>query len=244
MAAKGDSGTVGKRSAADILAAFRSRVDRQIAGESDQDAKEEYADGTTFFLTTSAAVRRRKEAEEKERAQKDLEVMVVMKVKIVVMVAEAWILPGKRTANGRGRKRLAHELEATSRPLTALELLCQQLPPPEPKPRKREDKVPRQLQEEVKDEVEKVKTAWKKPKRKAKVMNVPASLQFKYLKELLEKATGPIVEGYIDEAFTAWLAFERAEDAEGLYNDFNGGEISGESIEVQLLSDSEPLGRA
>ncbi|CAK9097491.1 unnamed protein product [Durusdinium trenchii] len=240
MAAKGDSGTVGKRSAADILAAFRSRVDRQIAGESDQDAKEEYADGTTFFLTTSAAVRRRKEAEEKERAQKDLE------------------------ANGRGRKRLAHELEATSRPLTALELLCQQLPPPEPKPRKREDKVPRQLQEEVKDEVEKVKTAWKKPKRKAKVMNVPASLQFKYLKEttargnwlvqvkkvfceseeLLEKATGPIVEGYIDEAFTAWLAFERAEDAEGLYNDFNGGEISGESIEVQLLSDSEPLGRA
>eukprot|EP00913_Durusdinium_trenchii_P031654 g29643.t1 len=156
-------------------------------------------------------------------------------------------------ANGRGRKRLAHELEATSRPLTALELLCQQLPPPEPKPRKREDKVPRQLQEEVKDEVEKVKTAWKlgsiqeKTEEEGQGHERSGESAVQVLegdRELLEKATGPIVEGYIDEAFTAWLAFERAEDAEGLYNDFNGGEISGESIEVQLLSDSEPLGRA
>ncbi|CAL1146652.1 unnamed protein product, partial [Cladocopium goreaui] len=76
-----------------------------------------------------------------------------------------------------------------------------------------------------------------------KVTNIPSNLQFKYLKELLEKATGPIVDGHIDEAFTAWLAFQNAEDAESLYNDFNGGEISGESIEVELLSDSEPLGK-
>mmetsp|Transcript_46974 Transcript_46974/g.102222 ORF Transcript_46974/g.102222 Transcript_46974/m.102222 type:complete len:224 (-) Transcript_46974:79-750(-) len=218
MAAKGASANGGQRSAADILAAFRNRVDRQIAGEPDPDAKQESEDGTTFFLTTSAAVKRRKDAEEAVRVRKDLE------------------------ANGRGRKRMAHEIEELpSRPPTALELLCEQIPPPEPKPRKRgEDKAPPQMaRDEQKDATKNVK----KHRRKAKVTNIPSNLQFKYLKELLEKATGPIVDGHIDEAFTAWLAFQNAEDAESLYNDFNGGEISGESIEVELLSDSEPLGK-
>jgi len=59
MAAKGASANGGHRSADDILAAFRNRVDRQIAGEPDPDAKQESGDGATFFLTTSAAVKRR-----------------------------------------------------------------------------------------------------------------------------------------------------------------------------------------
>ncbi|CAJ1377859.1 unnamed protein product [Effrenium voratum] len=142
----GGAGDVGKKSAADILAAFRSRIDRRMAGEPDPAIKEDTGDGQTFFLTTSAAVRRRRHVK-------------------------------------------------------------------------------------------------KQTKRKAKVRNVPASLEYKHLKELLEKATGPVIDGHIDEERTAWLAFEKAEDAQALLNDFDGGKISGESIEVELLSDSEPLGK-
>mmetsp|Transcript_31172 Transcript_31172/g.58499 ORF Transcript_31172/g.58499 Transcript_31172/m.58499 type:complete len:225 (+) Transcript_31172:51-725(+) len=222
MAAEG----AGKKSAADILAAFRSKINRQIAGEPDPDAKPpEPEDGFTFFLTTSTAVRKRQDAEEAAKARKDLE------------------------ANGRGRKRMAHELEEVStRAPTALELLCQNLPPePAERPRGRANPRGERRGEEPKAEkTEKAEKAAKptKLRRKAKVKNVPGALQWKYLKELLEKATGPIKEGFIDEAAVAWLAFENPEDATTLYNDFHGGEISGESIEVELLSDSEPLGEA
>mmetsp|Transcript_135391 Transcript_135391/g.191582 ORF Transcript_135391/g.191582 Transcript_135391/m.191582 type:complete len:215 (-) Transcript_135391:10-654(-) len=208
----------GKKSAADILASFRKKIDRQIAGEPDPDAQPEPEDGQTFFLTTSAAVRRRKDVDDAVKARKDLE------------------------ANGRGRKRMAHELEdLPTRPPTALELLCQNLPPdPEPKPTRRAPKPKAERREEAPPEATTKSST--KPRRKAKIKNVPGALQYKYLKELLEKATGPIKEGFVDKDATAWLVFERAEDATALYNDFNGGEISGESIEVELLSDSEPLG--
>eukprot|EP00434_Breviolum_minutum_P035939 symbB.v1.2.031827.t1/scaffold3738.1/size51178/4 len=260
MAAKGPSANGVQRSAADILAAFRNRVDRQIAGEPDAGAKQESEDGTTFFLTTSAAVKRRKEVEETARARKDLEVLVRLKGsggRTPSFHGLHELCPYEKTfmqcvtnANGRGRKRMAHEIEESpNRPPTALELLCEQIPPPEPKRRERgerdRDKAFGSIREEKTEtrEIPKMeKTHPKKARRKAKVTNVPSTLQFKYLKELLEKATGPIVSGHIDEACIAWLAFEKAEDAESLFNDFNGGEISGESIEVELLSDSEPLG--
>eukprot|EP00439_Symbiodinium_sp_Y106_P034757 s661_g4.t1 len=137
---------------------------------------------------------------------------------------------------------MAHELEdLPTRPPTALELLCQNLPPdPEPKPTRRALKPKAERREEAPPEATTKSST--KPRRKAKIKNVPGALQYKYLKELLEKATGPIKEGFVDKDATAWLVFERAEDATALYNDFNGGEISGESIEVELLSDSEPLG--
>ena len=155
----------------------------------------------------SAAVRRREEADEAKWECKDVE------------------------ANGRGRKRTAPESEEMpSRPPTALEFLCQQLPPPEAKPRKREDKKFRRTQEDTTSEID-VKTVQKKPKRKTKVTNVPSSMHFNYLKELLEKSDGPNFGGpRWAWAQTAWLMFERAEDAETLYNDFNVGEISGASI--------------
>eukprot|EP00930_Biecheleria_cincta_P078326 TRINITY_DN65762_c0_g1_i1.p1 TRINITY_DN65762_c0_g1~~TRINITY_DN65762_c0_g1_i1.p1 ORF type:complete len:196 (-),score=43.30 TRINITY_DN65762_c0_g1_i1:26-613(-) len=181
------AGEAPKKSAAEILAAFRNRVDRKIAGEPEPGAKEEAQEGQTLYLTTSAAVQKRREVEDQARhdrhAGKDFE------------------------ANGRGKKRSTDEL---------------------PSQRKRER--PAHLT---------VRIARKK---KAKISNMPPGIEFKYLQELLEKACGPITEGYVnDSKHVAYLRFEQAEDAQTLYDDFNGGEISGKPIEVELLSDSESI---
>eukprot|EP00931_Biecheleriopsis_adriatica_P083755 TRINITY_DN57427_c0_g1_i1.p1 TRINITY_DN57427_c0_g1~~TRINITY_DN57427_c0_g1_i1.p1 ORF type:complete len:199 (-),score=66.45 TRINITY_DN57427_c0_g1_i1:36-632(-) len=187
-----------KLSAAEILAKFRNKVERQISGEPDPDAPKEPQDGETFFLTTSAAVRKRKAAEAQVRATKEAKEDADRALRHSLKDAEA---------NGRGRKRMPHELEESQR----------------------SEKRPF--------------WAAKKPRRtRAKVTNIPAKLQWNWLKELFEKATGPIKEGRIDQdTSTAHITFAKAEDAMTLYEDFHEGEISGHAIQVELLSDSEPV---
>merc|ERR1712048_1158694 len=131
-------------------------------------------EGQTFFLTTSAAVRRRKAEAAAKELTKDNERIERHALKDL-------------EANGRGRKRTPDELKISDR---------------------KDDKRPF--------------WAAKKPtKTKAKVTNVPPGLEYKYLKELFEKASGTIVDGHLDQATkTAYLQFQKAEDAMTLYEDF------------------------
>eukprot|EP00933_Yihiella_yeosuensis_P011657 TRINITY_DN119174_c0_g1_i1.p2 TRINITY_DN119174_c0_g1~~TRINITY_DN119174_c0_g1_i1.p2 ORF type:complete len:207 (-),score=57.83 TRINITY_DN119174_c0_g1_i1:34-591(-) len=177
-----------KKSAAEILAAFRNRTDRKIAGD-DPDKKPEPTQGHTLFLTTRAAVKKRQDVEEESRQVQDMQ------------------------ANGRGKRKALPDdaLSANGRP--------------------------------KRQKVEAPFWAPKRPKtRKVKVKNIPMNVEFKYLQELFEKATGDILEGRVDEAKAcAFLTFKRPEDAAALHDNFHGGEISGQAIQVELLSDTESL---
>eukprot|EP00931_Biecheleriopsis_adriatica_P084182 TRINITY_DN57920_c0_g1_i1.p1 TRINITY_DN57920_c0_g1~~TRINITY_DN57920_c0_g1_i1.p1 ORF type:complete len:207 (-),score=64.67 TRINITY_DN57920_c0_g1_i1:54-674(-) len=84
------------------------------------------------------------------------------------------------------------------------------------------------------------RTGQRKPRTKnVKISNIPAGIIYKYLKELFEKATGKIEDGHFDEeTATAWFIFQRGEHAEQLAEDFDGGEISGKEIQVELLPEN------
>mmetsp|Transcript_90019 Transcript_90019/g.160261 ORF Transcript_90019/g.160261 Transcript_90019/m.160261 type:complete len:197 (-) Transcript_90019:20-610(-) len=98
------------------------------------------------------------------------------------------------------------------------------------------------IDRDKKDEKRPFWAAKKQTKTKAKVTNVPPGLEYKYLKELFEKASGTILEGHLDQATkTAYLQFQKAEDAMTLYEDFHEGEISGYEIKVELLEDSQSV---
>eukprot|EP00933_Yihiella_yeosuensis_P024741 TRINITY_DN19182_c0_g1_i1.p1 TRINITY_DN19182_c0_g1~~TRINITY_DN19182_c0_g1_i1.p1 ORF type:complete len:258 (-),score=63.57 TRINITY_DN19182_c0_g1_i1:206-937(-) len=73
--------------------------------------------------------------------------------------------------------------------------------------------------------------------KKVKVSNIPSGIRLQYLQELFQKATGKIEEGRYDEENekVAWFTFKYAEDAVKLFEEFDGGEISGTPIEVELL---------
>jgi len=193
------------KSASDILAAFRARVEKRIAGEPEK-KPEENADGQTFYLTTSSAVRKRKEAEA-EDWRKSLGPDIKKKGREDARASDR--------GSDRGRKRLPDEALDRGGVRT--------------NGRRRGGNGPQPF------------WAPRRPRtKKVKVSNIPAGLQFKYLKELFEKATGKITEGHIDEETRiAWLTFDRAEDAVALSEEFDGGEISGCAIHVELLPEEK-----
>eukprot|EP00927_Polykrikos_kofoidii_P057461 TRINITY_DN51608_c0_g1_i1.p1 TRINITY_DN51608_c0_g1~~TRINITY_DN51608_c0_g1_i1.p1 ORF type:complete len:211 (-),score=35.45 TRINITY_DN51608_c0_g1_i1:31-609(-) len=183
-----------KKSPAEILAAFRHRIERKIAGD-DPDKKPEPTQGHTIFLTTSAAVKRRQKAEEESGQMQE------------------------KQGIGRGkRKALLDDAQA-----------------PNERPKRQKDAAGWEQQKNA------PRWAPKSCKtRKVKVLHIPLNVELKYLQELFEKATGHILEGRVDtDKATAFFTFKRARDAAALHDSYHGGEINGQAIQVEFMSDTE-----
>lgn len=68
-----------------------------------------------------------------------------------------------------------------------------------------------------------------------RIKGIPASLSYRYLKELFEKAAGTITQGELLKAGFAQLTFESGRNAAKAVDLFSGGSLDGAEIEVELL---------
>lgn len=70
--------------------------------------------------------------------------------------------------------------------------------------------------------------------KRIKVTGFPEDLEYRYLKELFETEGAKITAGHIEDG-TGILMFEKADHAWKAKEDFDGGELAGKSIKVELL---------
>lgn len=74
--------------------------------------------------------------------------------------------------------------------------------------------------------------------RAVRIKGIPASLSYRYLKELFEKAAGTITEGELmAKTGVAQLTFECSKNAAKAVDLFSGGSLDGAEIQVELLPD-------
>lgn len=72
--------------------------------------------------------------------------------------------------------------------------------------------------------------------RAVRIKGIPASLSYRYLRELFEKAAGTITEGeLVAKTGVAQLTFECDKNAAKAVDLFSGGSLDGAEIQVELL---------
>eukprot|EP00931_Biecheleriopsis_adriatica_P088164 TRINITY_DN62538_c0_g1_i1.p1 TRINITY_DN62538_c0_g1~~TRINITY_DN62538_c0_g1_i1.p1 ORF type:complete len:197 (+),score=50.60 TRINITY_DN62538_c0_g1_i1:51-641(+) len=75
--------------------------------------------------------------------------------------------------------------------------------------------------------------------RSVKVTNIPASLEWRYVKELFESAAGKILDGRLENGGTAFITFKKPDSAKTAHKEFDGGELADQVISVEMLPEED-----
>eukprot|EP00933_Yihiella_yeosuensis_P078050 TRINITY_DN89141_c0_g1_i1.p1 TRINITY_DN89141_c0_g1~~TRINITY_DN89141_c0_g1_i1.p1 ORF type:complete len:222 (+),score=58.63 TRINITY_DN89141_c0_g1_i1:106-771(+) len=83
-------------------------------------------------------------------------------------------------------------------------------------------------------------STFKRPKQ-VKVSNIPDGLEYRIIKELFEGAAGKVAEGHVDadDETVVHFTFETSDGAATAYYEFDGGELGGTEIKVELIQEDD-----